>query len=107
MRELRRPGHALSGTDTKPGDFALGSIESRAAARASVEAEPCISVLFGGQDPKIVMNFAALDTMRGPVYERLEGETQKQFQARMLHLPGRKRGGLLTFYSAHRPSFPD
>jgi hypothetical protein len=96
----------LSGTDWRPGGYPLGSIESRAAARASVEPEPCISVLFSGRDPKFLANFAALDDVRGPINERLEGESQKQFQERMLCLPGRKHGGLITYYFSKRPSFP-
>jgi hypothetical protein len=59
--------------------------------------------------PKFLANFATLgeDHGRGPVYERLDGESQKQFQARMLRLPGRARGGLITHYFKERPSFPD
>ena len=107
MRSLSGHGRVLSGTNQNPGDFPLGSIESRAAARASVEAEACISVLFSGRDPNFLANFAALDDTRGQIYERLPGESQKQFQARMLRLPGRARGGLLTFYFKDRPTFPD
>jgi hypothetical protein len=96
----------LTGT-LSPGDFPLGSVQSRAAARASVETAPCIAVLFGGRDPNFLANFAALDDVRGPVHERLPDETQKQFQARMIRLPGRKRGGLVTYFTKERPSFPD
>ena len=107
MLNLGTSRRVLSGTDSRPapGDFPLGSIESRAAARASVESKPSIAVLFSGRDPKFLADFAALDDMRGPVYERLPEESQKQFQNRMLHLPGRARGGLLTFFLRTGPVF--
>ena len=107
MSKMRRVNDLLSETKPSPADFPLGSLQSRAAARASVESKPCIAVLFSGRDPKFLANFAALDDVRGPVYERLPKESQKQFQNRMLHLPGRVRGGLLSFYFKEKPNIPD
>jgi hypothetical protein len=78
MRNLGRSRRALSGMNPNPGDFPLGSVQSRAAARASVEAAPCFSVLFGGRDQNFLANFATLDDKRGRVYERLPGESQKR-----------------------------
>lgn len=106
MRDLGRSKPVLNGTDSRPGDFPLGSIESRAAARASCDAVIHLAVVFG-DDPH---NFARLETKDGPqVYERLDGQTQEQFHERMMYLPGRKRvnGTVVTFYTAHRPTFPD
>jgi hypothetical protein len=108
MKNLGGERRGLSGTDLRPGDFPLGSVQSRAAARAHVEADPCFAIMYGGRDPNFVANFAALleDNRRGLIYERHPDESQKQFQERMLYLPGRKRGGLVTHYYSNRPSFP-
>src|SRR5579862_5325501 len=81
MRNLGKKRRGLIDTNPNPGDFPLGSIESRAAARASVEAVHHFAVLIGGRDPNFLANFATLDDDRnGPVYERSPDETQKEFQ---------------------------
>jgi len=114
MRNLGGKRRGLSGTNPNPGDFPLGSIESRAAARASVEAVHHFAVLIGGRapnggcDPNFLANFAMLDNDRnGPVYERMDGETQREFQDRMMRVPNRKRinGTIVTFYTVERPDF--
>jgi hypothetical protein len=102
MRKIRSAKPVVSGTVAKPGDFPLGSIESRAAARAAIVPEPCFNLMYGmrdGGEP----HFAQLDNRHGPIYERLPGETLKQFTSRMVNLPGRKRGGLITHYYKEHP----
>jgi len=109
MRKLKLPKSALSGSQPNPGDFPLGSIESRAAARAAIPLEPCFNILFdrgGGDQPgrrDIEMHFAQLDDRHGPVYKRLPGETLKEFTSRVVNMPGRKPGGLITYYYATDP----
>jgi hypothetical protein len=47
--------------------------------------------------------FAQLDDMHGAIHERLPGELLKQFTSRMVNLPGRKSGGLITHFHKKRP----
>jgi hypothetical protein len=105
MRKIPKPTGALSDTDVKPGDFPLGSVESRAAARAAIVPEPCINIVFG-RDGDEKMRFAQLPDLDNAIYERLPSETFAQFTRRMLNLPGRKQGGLITRYTIDRPSRP-
>ena len=101
MGKIRQLDDLVTGTDLNPGDYPLGSAESRAAARAAIVPEPCISIMYGrGMDEK--MRFARLHE-DGSIHERLPGETLGQFRERMLNLPGRARGALLTSYFIVRP----
>lgn len=112
MRKLRKPKTTLSGSQPNPGDFPLGSIESRAAARAAIPPEPCFNLMYirrieDQADLHFEPQFAQLDDTRGAIYERLPGETLKQFTSRMVHVPGRKRGGLITHFYKEGPHFPE
>jgi hypothetical protein len=108
MGRIRKPKDLVSGTELNPGDFPLGSIESRAAARAAIAPEPCFNLMYGMRDggernPHCEPQFAQLDNRHGPIYERLPSETAEQFTSRMVNLPGRKRGGLITHFHKERP----
>jgi hypothetical protein len=105
MRKIPKPMGALSDSDSRPGDFPLGSVESRAAARAAIVPEPCINIVFG-RDCEEKMRFAQIPDLDGAIFERLPGETFAKFTRRMVNLPGRKQGGLITSYTVDRPSRP-
>jgi hypothetical protein len=103
MGKIRKLNGLVTDTNPNPGDFPLGSVESRAVARAAIVPEPCINLIFGRECDEQI-RFA--QTENDATFERLPGETFTQFTRRMLNLPGRKRGGLVTRYTIDRPSRP-
>jgi hypothetical protein len=91
MKNFRK----LSGTKLRLGDFALGSLESRAAARAAIIVPPDIIVKFesarGTRDadgmltgPPPEPQYGTADDLTGTRIERDANETVEDFKDRLL-----------------------
>jgi hypothetical protein len=94
MNDLRRPKDGLSGTDLRHGNFPIGSLENRAAARARLEQPDAPDICFivvkaGPRDAqgRLIANFQpqiAWASCEGVRYDRLPRESVDELKGRVL-----------------------
>jgi hypothetical protein len=108
----RRTGRPLDTNLPLPSEYAIGSVESRAAARALLESKdtlPNLSFVFVAPGPRdgngkmLIPGGIRCDTHRatcsGKVFTRNDGETREEFEARVHDsLPIRTDGCNLIFF---------
>jgi hypothetical protein len=88
MNNFQKSPANPSGTDLNPGDFPIGSPESRAAARAMIGPREIMIIVF--MKPNGVYGGELCDsdhcTLGGKEYFRLPNESMDQFQDRVIDL---------------------